>query len=177
MSDPSVELSSRLDRTGSGEIRVTGVEVKDEHGNLLTVAACGQTVDVYLHYERTGTVAPRRIVVSIAARTEFDSPVFLQHNRLAGLAFEDVPEGGAFVCRLPELALSPGSYRLSYEVKEGDRSIDRIDDATSLTVVAGDYFGTPEVPPANFGPMLVHGAWRVEAADHEPRALATSSDP
>ena len=164
LSGPSVELSSRTDRAGSGELRVTGVETRDTHGNLLTVATCGQTVDVYLHFERSARVAAHLIVVSIAARTEFDAPVFLQHNKLSGLAFEEVPGQGAFVCRLPNLALAPGGYRLTYEVSEGDRRLDRIDDAATLTVVAGDFFGTPDVPAASFGPMLAVGEWRLESA-------------
>ena len=163
LSGPSVELSSRIDRSGSGELRVTGVETRDEHGNLLTVATCGQTVDIFLHFERSAPVAENRLVVNIAARTEFDAPVFLQHNRLSGLTFEDSPSQGAFVCRLSNLGLAPGSYRLTYEITEGDRRLDRIDDAASLTVVAGDYFGTPEVPAGSFGPMLMPGDWRLEA--------------
>ncbi|HEY4346550.1 MAG TPA: ABC transporter ATP-binding protein [Gaiellaceae bacterium] len=159
---PSLELANRLDRTGSGEIRVTGVEIRDEHSNLLTVAVSGQTIDVVLHFERTGEVAPQRVVASIGVKTEFDSPVFIQHNRLGGLVFDEIPAHGAFVCRLPSLALSPGAYRLTYELTEGGRRIDRIEDAASLTVVAGDYFGTPEVPGSEHGPMLMPAEWRLE---------------
>ncbi len=164
LAGPSLELADRADRNGTGTVEVTGIEFRDVDGNLLTAATSGQTVDVVLHYRRNGEVSPHRIVAGIAAKTELDVPVFLQHNRLSGDMFDEIPDEGAFVCRLVDLPLAPGSYRLTYSIMEDDEYLDRIDDAAQLTVIAGDFFGGAETPPPSHGPLLVRADWRVQAA-------------
>jgi lipopolysaccharide transport system ATP-binding protein len=164
LAGPSLELAHRTDRQGSGEMQVTGIEFRDADGNLLTAAASGQTIEIVLHYRRTGDVSPKRILAGVAIKTELDVPVFLQHNRLSGDVFSELPEAGAFVCHLPDLLLAPGSYRITYSILQDDEYIDRLDDAARLTVIGGAFYGAAEAPPASHGPVLVRADWRVEQA-------------
>ena len=52
--EPSPGLGGAATRTGSGEIRVTAVEVLDEASSLAPVLMAGQPCTFRLHYRGTG---------------------------------------------------------------------------------------------------------------------------
>jgi lipopolysaccharide transport system ATP-binding protein len=163
-------LRDRIDRRGSGAVRVVAIEVRDTHGNVLPVVTSGQDVDVYLHYETTQDAPRHNVLAGLSFRTQLDTPVFLQHNRLTGDVFEPLPPQGAFVCRVLKLPLPPSTYRIGYSIMPDDgrsgQYLDSLGDAATLTVVDGDFFGSGEVPPATHGSCLVSGSWRVEPGNH-----------
>jgi lipopolysaccharide transport system ATP-binding protein len=155
-------LRDRMDRLGSGEVRVLSIEVKDVHGNVLDTVACGQNIDVYLYFEATSCFHNPRIIASLMFKTQLDVPVFLHHSRLTRDEFRELPKLGAFVCRLQRLPLPPSTYRITYSIMADGEYLDIIDNAAELTVVAGDFFGSGEVPPISHGVCLVEGQWRLE---------------
>ena len=87
--------------------------------------------------------------------------MFLQHNKLTRDVWDALPENGAFVCRIRRLPLPPASYRLGYSVMRDDEYLDRIDDASELNVIEGDFYGSGEVPPISHGTCLVDADWRL----------------
>ncbi len=153
----------RRDRIGSGGVRVLALQVKDTEGRPLDIATSGQDVDICLHYETAPGFKRTPVVASFMVGNQFDMPIFLQHNRLTGNDWGALPQRGAFVCRIRRLPLPPSTYRLGYSILCDDEYLDRIDDAGELTVVAGDFYGSGEVPPATHGCCLVDGEWRIEA--------------
>jgi lipopolysaccharide transport system ATP-binding protein len=154
-------LRDRPDRGGSGGIRVVQVELRDPEGHVLDVASCGSDVDVWLHYEVEPGFRPGNVVASLQIRTQFDMPVFLQHNRLTAQEFGRIPPAGAFVCRIPRLPLAPSSYRVSCSVQSDGEVLDLVEDVGTVTVVGGDFFASGEVPPDTHGCSLVPGSWSV----------------
>jgi lipopolysaccharide transport system ATP-binding protein len=98
-------------------------------------------------------------------RTYLDVPVFLQHNRLTRDDWDALPANGAFVCRIRRLPLPPATYRLGFSVMCDDDYLDRIDDASELIVIEGDFYGSGEVPPISHGCCLVDAKWRLVDSD------------
>ena len=162
----AVSLRERTDRAGSGQARVVALEVRDAGGALLDVAASGQDVDVYLHFESSPGFDASDVVAGICVKTRLDVPVFLQHSRLTRDEWPALPRRGAFVCRIPRLPLPPSSYRITYSLMRGGEYLDAMDDAYELNVTGGDFFGSGEVPPATHGCCLVDARWRLEAGGH-----------
>ena len=162
------DLRERADRSGSGEIRLTAIEVKDTNGNALYNVLSGQDIDVYFHFETAPNYRQRSHVnVGFMVRTYLDVPVFLQHNRLTGADWGNLPPAGAFVCRLRRLPLPPANYRFGFSVMCGDEYLDRIDDVSDLTVIEGDFYGSGEVPPMSHGLCLVDAEWRLLEMDNQ----------
>ncbi|MEJ7700933.1 MAG: Wzt carbohydrate-binding domain-containing protein [Pyrinomonadaceae bacterium] len=159
-------LKGRTDRTGSGEVRVTAVEIKDLDGNPLYNAMSGQDVDIYFHFETLQNYQRSNVIMGFMVRTYFDVPVFLQHNRLTRDSWDALPSAGAFICRIRRLPLPPASYRLGLSVMCDDEYLDRIDDASELNVIEGDFYGTGEVPPMTHGCCLVDAEWRLSDSDY-----------
>ncbi len=156
----------RADRTGSGEVRVTAIEIKDLNGNSLYNAMSGQDIDIHFHFETQPNLQTSNVVVGFMVRTYLDVPVFLQHNRLTGDRWDSLPSKGAFVCRIRKLPLPPADYRFGYSVMRDDEYLDRIDDASELTVIEGDFYGAGEVPPISHGCCLVDAEWRLLDSDY-----------
>ncbi len=159
------DFKERGDRTGSGEVRVTAIEIKDTNGNPLYSIMSGQDVDIYFHFEKLQSYQKSNVVIGFMVRTYLDVPVFLQHNRLTGDDWESLPSTGAFVCRIRRLPLPPANYRFGYSAMRDGEYIDRIDDASELTVVEGDFYGSGEVPPISHGCCLVDAEWRIIDSD------------
>lgn len=177
-------LRDRTDRIGSGQVRVVALEVRDAQGRSLDVVACGQEVDICLHYESSPGFHSSRVIASIDVKTQFDTPVFLQHNRLTRDEWGALPPRGTFVCRIPRLPLPPATYRITYSLIRDGEYLDAMEGAYELTVTDGDFFGSGEVPPATHGCCLVDARWRLEAevpadestqAESEARPSATGS--
>jgi lipopolysaccharide transport system ATP-binding protein len=157
------KLEKREDRIGSGEIVVAEILVRDSNQNIVDTVKSGQDIQIVFRYTgRQGYYNPR-LRFSILVKTVTDAPVFLHHNRLTRETFEALTDSGAFVCSIQRLPLTAGTYRLTYSIMIGEESyIDYLEHAAELTVVEGDYYGSGEVPPSGFGPMLVQASWSTE---------------
>jgi len=154
-------LKDNTDRTGSGEVRVTAIEIKDLDGNPLYNARSGQDIDIYFHFETSQNYQRSNVIMGFMVRTYLDVPVFLQHNRLTRDDWDSLPPTGAFICRIRRLPLPPATYRFGFSVMCDNEYLDRIDDASELIVIEGDFFGSGEVPPITHGCCLVDAEWRL----------------
>ena len=163
-----VGLAKRTDRRGNGQIRIVAIELRDTEGRPLAHASAGQDVDVCLFFENASPDIPRPgLVITISVTTTLDMPVFVLDNLLTGdsLGGGEIPERGAFVCRLRRLPLPTSTYRLSYVISSqslGGTLLDAIDGAVELHVEGGDFFGTGKMPRIEAGVALVDAAWRIE---------------
>lgn len=157
-----VRLEDRVDRSGSGDLRITEIQFRDQKGNLIDIVHSGQTFDVCLKYEMNTEHLSPEVVVSLEIKTQLEQPVALLHNRLTGDHFGTLPRRGAFVCTFTDVPLTATQYRIGYSIQSQNELVDAISSALDLTVVEGDFFGSGEVPPSSFGPALIRGKWRVE---------------
>ena len=175
-----IGLPQRTDRRGNGHIRIVAIELRDaETGRPVAQARAGQDVDVCLHFENHSLGIPRpALVITLYIATALDMPVFAQDNLLTGDSFgAELPERGAFVCRLRRLPLPSSAYRMSYVISSQPRGgtlIDAIDGAADLHVEGGDFFGTGKLPPVETGVALVDAGWRMEP-DFRPAASAPAA--
>jgi lipopolysaccharide transport system ATP-binding protein len=159
-------LNERPGRTGSGEVRVTAIEIKDRGGEQLYNVMSGQDAEIHFHFEKLQNYRRSNVIIGFMVRTYLDAPVFLQHNRLTGDHWDALPANGVFVCRIRRLPLPPATYLLGYSVMCDNEYLDRIDDAIELTVIEGDFYGSGEVPPLTHGCCLVDAEWRLaDSAD------------
>jgi len=160
----STPLRFRTDRRGTGELRVVNIEVRDTYGNLIDKAQSGQDIDIFLYYETLPGFRTKDIIISIVIFTQLNVPLFNLNNRFTGDTFENLPPRGALVCRIHRLPLAPSTYRVHFSVRRaGDADyLDYMDDATQLTVVGGDFYGTGAMFPQGTAMCLVDGSWRLE---------------
>jgi lipopolysaccharide transport system ATP-binding protein len=160
------DLAARSDRQGSGEIRVTGIELRSATGGAIPAARSGEDVELALRFERSGDVNYPRLAAQITVLTHLGAPIFFQANWLKNSLFGELPSRGIIICRIPHLPLANGHYHVSYRISPEMRGrrepIDQLDDAFELQVEGGDFFGTGKLPPHQAGVSLVDAEWRME---------------
>lgn len=153
------ELTSRGGRKGTQGVRIVAIEFVDETGLKIESAVSGQVIGIRLHFQRQVAEMYPRLIASIAIRTQLETPVFLQHNRLTGDSFGPLPESGYFELRISKLPLPSATYRITYSLIQDGTYIDALEDAAELIVADGDFYGTGEVPPSSHGLFLCDGRW------------------
>jgi lipopolysaccharide transport system ATP-binding protein len=160
-------INNRTDRKGTGEVKIVGIEVKNDKGEILNVVQSGQNISIYFYFEKNANVNIKNILTGFVLKTQMDVPVFLQHNILTNDDFGYLNNFGAFVCKIKSLPLVPSEYTLTYSVMSNNGKdpnyIDTLDDAINLTVTEGDFFGTGELPKNTHGFCLVNASWHVDS--------------
>lgn len=167
-------LRERTDRSGSGEIRVVGIEFRDTSGKPVGAAMSGRDLDVWLHFENHTSRTPPELAARINVMTPYGVPVFSHSNRFTNASFGKLPSAGAFVCRIPRLPLPAANYQIEVRIAPDLRSPDPYDlvvNAAELSVAGGDFFGSGFVPTIRGGVALVEAAWRLES-DSSPADAA-----
>jgi len=159
------DLAHRTDRRGSGAVKIVGIDFRNACGETLSTVSSGDDMDVVLHYTKTTPEPFPNLSVFIAVKNHFEIGVFHQNNQFQGTSFGTLPESGSFVCRLRDLPLPAGRYRLNVGVKSQSRGgdlLDQLDDAIEFSVAGGDFFGSGFELPPQAGTCLVRGDWRLE---------------
>lgn len=170
---PTTDLRHRPDRSGTGQVQVVAIEMRDSADRVINCAQAGQDVALYLFFETHDPhLDCRDLSVHINIRTALDIPVFTQANVLTGLTFESrLPPQGAFVCTLSRLPLPASSYRVSCLLRAatgGGVRIDLLDFAFEFSVESGDFFGSGRLPSVHDGVALVSGEWHLQG-DAKPK--------
>ncbi len=163
-------LRDRQDREGSGELRITGISLRNARGESVTAVSSGEDSAIALHFERRGARDFPRLAVRISVATYLGAPVFSHANWLTGDAFGKLPASGDLLCELPQLPLPPGHYRISFQILDemgAGHVLDAVAQAAELMVTAGDFFGTGRTLGMRFGVALVPGRWRLAGSSIE----------
>lgn len=164
---PGTSLRERTDRRGSGEVRLVAAEIRDANARVVQRVHSGEDIELWLHFENSGYAHNSPLNARINVTTHLGAAVFTQSNMLVGQTFGDLPEQGAFVCRIPRLPLPAASYRVEVHLTKGYRRgelVDAVASAFELHVESGDFFSSGNVPNILAGVALVDGKWRLESS-------------
>jgi lipopolysaccharide transport system ATP-binding protein len=150
----SSNLANRNDRTGSGVIRFTSIELLDPlDESLITATPSGADclVRVKLAQSAAGVKAPSmQLEIGIddphGSRIAHLSNTTTNQSLLINAAGEQIID-----IRLSRLALAKGDYRLTLFATIDGNVADWVQDAGTLSVVDGDFFGTGRLPPDGQG--------------------------
>jgi lipopolysaccharide transport system ATP-binding protein len=174
MAEEIEALSDHDAREGSGEVRVVAVEMREPGGPPLHLLRSGQEIDFCFFFRRSGQRPPPGLCLRIFITTELGAPIFSQSTDLGLTSFLELPERGAFVCRLPRLPLNTGRYILAFRILPHRTSTEVIDAhpaALNFSVETGPFFPSGLLPAPGHGLALVDAEWRLEH-DLEPARVA-----
>ena len=156
-----VALSERLDRTGTGEIRCTGISFLDNAENEIPFLYCGQPGYIRVHYE-SQVLGLKNIDVAIGIDTIEGTRLLTLYSEFTGQNFSIDHNRGSFLCALPEgLGLRPDLYLLSSFIGNRYGVIDIVVHATTLEIRDADYYGTGKLPYRAQGQMLQAHSWTI----------------
>ena len=101
-------------RWGSGEVRLTAVELVDAGGRQVTHPSTGDAVTFRLRYRAEKAIA--KPVFGLALETLDGTWLWAHHTRDAGFVPDEIAGEGAVDLHVPRLMLQPGTYDLSASV-------------------------------------------------------------
>ena len=154
------KLADRNDRSGNGKVRIKDFASFDRDGNELEYLATGQEVDFRLYYSSMENNV-QNVVVAIGISSNSGAFVSMLSNQVAGDSFETIGKDGFFTCKIKKLPLAPGSYTASLIIRSNEAILDWIQQAVTIIVEPGDFYGTGRMPPQSHAGVLLEQEWSV----------------
>jgi len=155
------KLVDRTDRQGDGRIRIRDFASFDRDGNELEYLATGQDIDFRIYYS-SKDVNVQNVVAAIGIASNSGSFVSLLSSELVGDSVDEIGQEGFFSCKVRKLPLAPGNYIVSLIIRSSDTIVDWIQQAATIVVEPGDFYGTGRMPPSSHGGVLLEQKWTAE---------------
>ncbi len=157
-------IDARLDRRGSGNVRISGFYLEDDEGRQMPIARSGQNCTFCFSFERSEAANVSGVSVAFAVFDIQSRPLFRSSSESTNTSFAAVPRAGVFRCRVPSLPLIGGEYTIGFLVTTDGGWADYLDDAAKFAVENGDFYGTGRVD--DHSPFLVRYSWELGDATH-----------
>ncbi|MBD2124683.1 ATP-binding cassette domain-containing protein [Trichocoleus sp. FACHB-262] len=139
----TVALEARTDRSGSGRIRASGIKILNQEGQEETTLRSGENYFFEVECLNYTHEVFGNVVISLDVFDEKNNRLLLLRSNFTNDVFSFEPGRKRILCELRELPLANGLYRGSIFLSHADQEIlDYIEDAISINVDGGDFFGT-----------------------------------
>jgi lipopolysaccharide transport system ATP-binding protein len=159
----STRLANMADRSGSGEIRFTRVELRTTEGELQVVTRSGRSVVIRLHYHANEPIVRPNFALRLF--TELGTLVTATSTWLHGLEIPLIPVGQGYVdLEIDSLNLMPGRYYLSLWLGSlnEQRVYDALDHAIYLDIEEAPIYGQSRRIDSRFGLVFFPQRWRLD---------------
>ncbi len=156
LSNSTIPISQRTDRTGNGKIRFESVAIQDSKGNFLETPISGQTVIFRIAFVKNipllksiridlalDNASGERITWFSSSITEFKINTEISSATYALLVIEKLP-------------LMPGRYSMTITVHVDGEVADWLANAFSFDVESGDFFNTGKLLADRQGNFLIN---------------------
>ncbi len=162
------------ERRGDGAVRLTGARVLDSEGQPTERLVAGTPVTFEFSYENR--VGAERAEVMLGIINHLGIVVTHLSTQIAGFSV-GLGSMGTVSCRIPNLPLPRGEYRVAVSVHSQGRETDQIPNSLAFSVESSVFFPTGRVPRIEHGACLVAHEWghRIEqAAAADVKGVAAS---
>ncbi|CAG0943909.1 partial Teichoic acids export ATP-binding protein TagH, partial [Candidatus Brocadiaceae bacterium] len=150
-------LKQRTDRGGNGRLIFTNIAFEDNNGKHMQELISGKDTYIVLEYEAKEVA--KNVKISIGFSNSMGQFLLMCNNELAGQPFETLPLNGQIKCLLPKLPFSQGVYRINLFCEANNEVADWVQEAASISVTSGDFYGTGKSVPLTHGGFLTTQIW------------------
>jgi len=160
---PANGLLNRAQQTSGNDVHFTRINILNSRHEVTDVLLSGEEVTIELEYTSTRAKPLSKASASVVFVDRLGTNIFGCWNDAVGTPFENLKPSGKFSCRIPRLPLVPGQYSLTIALAVEKQTTDKLTQATSISVVAGDFFGSGKITPASIGSVMVPHEWTYHA--------------
>jgi lipopolysaccharide transport system ATP-binding protein len=154
-------LVQRRDRSGSGVIRATSVEVRSAGAAGVAVVRTGETAVVEIGYEVMPGVSPDNVTVAVGIDDMTNNRIVTLWSKFNNEIFRELSRRHKFVCQIPELSLRTGSYFLHVFIESNGIIADYVVNAHRFHVDYGKFYESGIEPSGDQGYILQRHQWSV----------------
>ncbi len=156
-------LFQRTDRSGSGKVRASSFRILNDEGVPQSSLKSGENYYFEIGYSNKMTSTIKNVVVSLDILDEKGVRVLLLRTNFSQNNVTLNPDQGYIYCGIKNLPLANGSYRFSIFLSQADAEVlDYIEDAASIAVDGGDFFGTGSSGLPSHCKILAKANWSTE---------------
>ena len=153
-----VVVANRKDRDGGQLARCLQIWFEDSRGRRISKAVTGESLVVCLEYELFK--ASCAVDFALAICDAHGRTVYFNGTRFSPIDRE-LPPRAVVECACARLPLVPAIYRVDTYIRDEMTTLDSVESATKLEVLAGDYYGSGKIP-THYGPgALMDYEWRL----------------
>ena len=136
-------LARRTDRVGNGRVTVTDIRWRDAatHQPLVSLIS-GQAVHLAISYRSSSTKRIDGFEIGLSFYTHLGQFIMVLNSQMANRAFESLPPAGHVYCHLARFPLMSGRFSVNYHLLVNGQLADHVENALTVTVETGDFFGT-----------------------------------
>lgn len=151
------DLINRVDRSGSGYVKIVGVSFGTDDNRYCGYWICGETATIQLDYKCKDNQIYTNVEVAVGIRRLDQSRLIYLGTKIVHQDAQLVQNSGFFLCHIPQLPLEPGQYSVTVEIKQNGIIADLVEAAASIDVIEGDFYGTGRIWP--YGGFLCKYTW------------------
>jgi lipopolysaccharide transport system ATP-binding protein len=161
-----IELESRKDRKGNGFVRFTSVNFHSKEGRPTAAFLSGESCEIKLGYKMEKELSvTANILVGVGVYDIYGDCLFLCSNDLTNEISRGWLVSGEVTCRIHQLPLASGFYKVNIYTAVNGEIADWVVDAAGFEVQNSDFFGTGRLPSPSHGRFLVPHSWSVDHPD------------
>lgn len=148
----SSSVADRRDRQGDGRLRFVAIDSSIRTG-----------LPSELRFRYVGQPGMKNVGISVGIFTSRGEGAIYLSSDMSGSLLPEIPANGSLVCRFDRASLLPGSYSMNVYCTVNGIVADWIQDAVTIDVDEGDFFGTGRLPPEGYGTVAASHSWLAEA--------------
>jgi len=145
-------------RKGNGLLKINGYKIIEKRNNeIVENVLSGSEIEIHLDYESKVVKEISDCKFSIGFKDSSGTFLFNCPSNLLSKTF-NLKKKGTLVCKIPKLPLREGYYQIMIFTEMNKEIADWIEEAGTLQVTAGDFYGTGIVPQHKIG-LLIDFDW------------------
>jgi homopolymeric O-antigen transport system ATP-binding protein len=152
-------LLERKDRTAGESLRYKSIDFMDaQSGEILNIIDSGRSLDIRLNLENSSDTIDD-VTLSVVFFNIYGSFMFACQSDAIGKNFSMAKGSNSAVCHIGKFPLKQGNYFYNLIAYQGNKILDWVREAGTVSVVDGDYYGTGKIPAANYSGVLIDYDW------------------
>jgi len=162
------EFDNDPERSGNGAIRLIGARILNEFNQAASHLVAGRPASFEFRYKNiTGGRGRGNILFTIY--NQLGVAVSCFDFSLSYGAVERLGSGGVFTCRIPNLPLPIGHYRVVIKLDVNGQEADFVPGSLVFDVENSTFFKSGQTPQPRFCTCFIHHTWTQETEpDPEP---------
>ncbi len=152
-------IYDRLDREGEGKIKVTDIKFSNSNKQDIEELITGQQLFIHISYQCINTFIGQKISVALAFYGDDGILYTVVNSENTGVVYDNVRGSGELVCSINKLPLMEGNYFINVSINENGITQDWVQEATTISVIAGDFYGTGKINPTSHKSILIDNTW------------------
>jgi lipopolysaccharide transport system ATP-binding protein len=151
----NLNIKERIDRKGSGALKVENIYFEDKTGKTVIQLISGEYVKLVMKYSKLTDEVIKSLFVAIIIKNESDLVQTIIANDELGTKLQVDNKEGKLEIEMPRLMLRGGLYTITIKISFKPDSmsnylvLDNVENAISFTVEKGDYWNVGKINRAN----------------------------